>query len=153
MISFKKYYRLLNETFVNMFRTNRGIMELNINEPLQRLERNQRGIILSNGSLITGKAIHDDFTVVHYDIQKAIITIPNMISNNNGEYGMLNVQRLENSNRFYLGESYSPEHILKLNEDPAIESLLSSCNRLNPEKVFMLESIRNVRQGRTIHEI
>ena len=155
MISFKRYYRQLNESFVKMVRTSRGTMELCMNEPLSRNVINQRGVILYDGTLMTGRSVHDDFDIVHLDLHKAINNIPSLFDQKSGNSGLewINVQRLENSNRFYLGESYSPEKISKFKEDPSIEIILSKCQKLNPDKQFMNDSIRNVRQGRTIHEI
>ena len=160
MISFKRYYRQLNESFVKFAKVDGKPIELSKNESLSRLMPDVRGIIFQYGELITGtnvKISANKFSpIIHYELYTGYTN--NRIKEDlfyemSCSMQWINIQRYENSNRFYLGESYDRLLINKMKSDTHVVKMIDICQKFNPDKLFLLESIRSTPAGRTIYDI
>lgn len=127
-------------------------VELSMNEPLDKLKTDVRGIIFPDGNFITGRntkvVSFNHWPVIHYEIYCGY-TNENIsdaeFNDRTLMFQWLDMQRKGMSNMFYLGESYEMKTIDKIKSDPDVIDMVRQCQQNNIDKKFVLESIRMVR--------
>jgi len=158
-MKFYKLYKLLKENWIKSVSFKLSIPIINDkilvdvfkNESLKNLPEDVRGIITKDGDLITInwvdpqklriKNLNINKFIIHEDLVHAYEG-NNKFSMNNSDwptynnYAYIFVQRFNDSNKFYLSESYSDLILKEIIQQMTFNDILNKCKQKNPDKYF-----------------
>jgi len=130
----------LSEEFLGTFEGREGMEVFKNPNSIKRLRPDIRGIVTENGDLYI---IDNSGDVIHNQLSQWLnfkgYPLPNDVYSGFMHGAIVTVQRYENTDKFYLGETISPP-TLERNYDKYV-SMLKLAKEKNPTIVFVMENI------------